>query len=62
MLSIYETSDTLAGNSCRPLAQHAEKPESFDERAISTGRSHGAFYLPLEEWVDPVLDWVHGSG
>jgi hypothetical protein len=59
VLSVYETSDTLAGNSCAPLAQHPEKPQSFEEITISTGRSHGAFYTPMKEWVEPVLDWIH---
>lgn len=59
VLSIRETSDTLAGDSCAPLADHAEKPESFRELRISTGRSHGAFYTPMKAWVDPVLDWIH---
>lgn len=58
VLSIYEASDTLAG-SCRPLADQLEKPQSFKEIKIATGKLHGAFYLPLQEWLDPVLDWVH---
>ncbi|MFC3716395.1 alpha/beta hydrolase [Luteimonas soli] len=62
VLSIYETSDSLAGSSCEPLARHPEKPRSFREISISTGLSHGAFYTPTKDWVDPVLDWVHGGG
>ncbi|MGQ4583914.1 hypothetical protein [Lysobacter sp. F60174L2] len=61
VLSIYETSDTLAGDSCEPLTQHSEKPQSFTEMSISTGLSHGAFYTPAKDWMGPVLDWVHGS-
>ncbi len=61
VLSVYETSDTLAGSSCDPLTQHAEKPHSFSEVAISTGKSHGAFYMPIDEWVNPVLVWIHGD-
>lgn len=61
VLSVYEESDTLAG-SCGALATLSEQPGSFDEIGISTGKSHGAFYLPLAAWVDPVLDWVHGTG
>lgn len=61
VLSIYETSDTLAGTSCKPFTEHAERPQSFEELRISTGRSHGAFYRPLDEWVDPLLDWIHGD-
>jgi hypothetical protein len=62
VFSVYETSDTLAGHSCKPLTEHPEKPQSFNEISISTGRSHGAFYTPIKEWVNPVLDWVHGNG
>ena len=47
VLSIYETSDSLAGDSCKPLAQHPEAPQSFREMSISTGLSHGAFYTPV---------------
>ncbi|HAW94323.1 TPA: alpha/beta hydrolase, partial [Candidatus Azambacteria bacterium] len=55
---IYETSDRLAG-SCKPLAEQSEQPQSFNEIKIATGKLHGAFYLPLVEWVEPLLDWVH---
>lgn len=61
VLSVYETSDTLAG-SCKALANQPEPPRSFKEIEISTGKLHGAFYVPLRVWVDPVLDWVHGDG
>lgn len=60
VFSVHETSDELAG-SCRPLADVAEPPQSFEELTISTGKAHGTFYLPLAAWVDPVLDWVHGQ-
>ena len=61
VLSVYEASDTLAG-SCKPLSDQPEKPQSFKEIRISTGKLHGAFYMPLRVWVDPVLDWAHGVG
>ena len=61
VLSVHEASDTLAG-SCKPLADQPEQPRSFREIEISTGKLHGAFYMPLPIWVDPVLDWVHGVG
>lgn len=59
VLSVHEASDTLAGT-CGPLADQPEPPRSFREIRISTGKLHGAFYMPLPAWVDPVLDWVHG--
>lgn len=61
VLSIFETSDTLGG-SCRAIAEQAERPASFKEIELSTGKLHGAFYQPLPAWVDPVLDWVHDGG
>jgi acetyl esterase/lipase len=60
VLSVYEASDSLAG-SCKSLAEQSPKPESFEEIRISTGKLHGAFYMPIPAWVGPVLDWVHGA-
>ena len=59
IFSVYEESDTLAGFSCRPLTAHADKPTSFEELKISTGLSHGAFYRPREEWLVPVIKYLH---
>lgn len=59
VLSVYEESDTLAG-SCKPLADQSEQLRSFKELKISTGKLHGAFYMPHPVWVEPLLDWVHG--
>ena len=58
VFSIYEKSDDLAG-SCRNLAENSVGISSFDEKRITTGKEHGAFYLPNPSWVDPVLDWVY---
>ena len=58
VLSIREKSDKLAGYSCKPIAEKAEKPTSFEEIVIDTGKSHGAFYLPRKEWTKPTLDFI----
>jgi len=60
VFSIYEESDTLAG-SCASLASRNKELSSFSELAISTGKEHGAFYLPAAVWVDPLLGWVRSS-
>lgn len=60
VLSIYETSDTLAGT-CKPVADQPERPLSFNEISIATGKLHGAFYQPYPQWLEPVLDWVHNT-
>jgi hypothetical protein len=60
ILSIYEESDALAG-SCASLASRNENLSSFTELATSTGKEHGAFYLPRDYWVEPLLDWIEGG-
>lgn len=60
ILSIFEKSDTLAG-SCKQLVQRNSEISSFHEIKLSTGRGHGAFYLPRKAWVEPLLSWVKGD-
>lgn len=55
LLSIYETSDEMG--SCARLATRSHLA-SFTEVAISTGKSHGAFYRPLPQWVQPLKAWI----
>jgi predicted esterase len=61
VLSIREKSDTLSPYSCKPLAEKAEKPTSFEEVIIDTGLSHGAFYVPRAAWTKPTLDYINGT-
>jgi hypothetical protein len=60
IFSIYEESDDLAG-SCASLVGRNEDLSSFRELALSTGKEHGAFYLPADEWVKPLLAWIERS-
>lgn len=55
VLSIYETTDVVG--SCAGLARRTALAE-FEELAVSTGRRHGAFFLPLPEWVAPLKAWI----
>jgi pimeloyl-ACP methyl ester carboxylesterase len=56
VLSVFEESDQTT--SCDELAERAPQPLSFEEFSINTGKEHGAFYLPNDEWLDPVLAWI----
>jgi hypothetical protein len=60
IFSIVEGSDSFAG-SCASLAARNKDLSSFTELATSTGEEHGAFYLPRDEWVGPLLTWIRGS-
>ena len=59
VLSIYEESD--GPSSCKAVAEREPAPSGFEEIAINTGKEHGAFYLPRDEWVEPVLKWVRSK-
>ncbi|MCW8877200.1 MAG: hypothetical protein OQK04_01120 [Kangiellaceae bacterium] len=56
MLSIYEKTDKA--NTCKALKEKSPGVKSFSEIEINTGLSHGAFYRPLDVWVEPVKEWV----
>ncbi|MFC3031536.1 alpha/beta hydrolase [Pseudoalteromonas fenneropenaei] len=56
ILSIYETSDEVG--SCQDIVARGKNVAEFNEVAISTGKSHGAFYLPRDEWLAPLRDWI----
>lgn len=57
VLSIYEKSD-IAG-SCQSLVSRLPAPSTFIEIEIDTGKKHGAFYLPRDEWIKPLVSWVN---
>lgn len=61
ILSIIEKSDRLGG-SCDSFAARNENLGSYREISISTGKEHGAFYLPRAVWIDPLLAWIHEGG
>jgi hypothetical protein len=60
VFSIWEKSDQTGG-SCQNLSKVSSELGSFREKRISTGKEHGAFYLPRSDWVEPVLDWIHDN-
>lgn len=60
IFSIYEESDVIAG-SCKELVQRNDEISSFRELKLSTGKEHGAFYLPRAVWVEPLLAWTTRS-
>lgn len=60
VLSIYDASDELAG-SCQRAFDMATQPLIHHEIKLQTGEGHGAFYRPMPEWIDPVVDWIKCS-
>lgn len=61
LLSIYESSDSAG--SCAYLVKEANRqPDTkFKELKINTGKEHGAFFQPREQWISPVKDWIESQ-
>ena len=57
ILSIYDEADRLAG-SCDTIFANAPGAEETNEIILHTGQGHGAFYRPMDEWLDPLTDWL----
>lgn len=58
VLSVYETSDNIAG-SCESLfSRCSSELASHEEISTSLGNGHGMVYKPYEEWVEPTLQWT----
>jgi hypothetical protein len=58
VLSIVEESDDLA-SSCDGLGNRSNSDGIYKEIQISTGKEHGAFFVPRQEWMGLVLSWAH---
>ncbi len=59
VLSIYDSSDELAG-SCQELFLRSEGEglSNYEEVVVNVGTGHGMLYKPLDEWIMPVIQWA----
>jgi len=57
VLSIYESSDSLAGT-CDKFFERATGVQRRKEIKLDTGLGHGFLYKPFNDWIDPILEWV----
>jgi hypothetical protein len=59
VLSIYDSSDELAG-SCQGLFAYSQGKgiSRYDEIVLNIGSGHGVLYQPLDEWVSPTVEWA----
>jgi hypothetical protein len=58
ILSVYEASDEV-GRSCQGLFAKSAATGERSEIRINLGEEHGAFFRPHDEWLTPVIEWVH---
>jgi len=62
VLSIYDTTDELAG-SCQELFSFSEGKgiSKYNEIVLNVGTGHGILYKPLDEWITPIMQWAGKS-
>ena len=62
ILAIYDTADELAG-SCQELFASSEGRGigRHDEIVLHIGTGHGILYKPLDEWIQPAVEWARAS-
>lgn len=56
VLSIYDTSDQIAGP-CNDYPALTEETVRFEERAIETGKDHGFQFTADDTWIALARDW-----
>lgn len=57
VLSIFELSDEVG--SCGSLEKRSGAIHSYKEISINTGKNHGAFFQPREQWIEPIKGWIN---
>ena len=61
ILSIFASSDLVAG-SCRPAVDQSDgKGVAFGETRLMTNKGHGVFFQPRPEWINPVAVFAKGG-
>lgn len=57
LLSIYATSDKVAG-SCSQAFSQAKQDVTSKEIALESAAGHQLFFKPTDIWVEPVISWL----
>lgn len=58
ILSIYEISDTVGGDTCEQIKRNSKGIAEYKEIEIETKLDHGFLYKPLKEWIEPTINWA----
>ena len=58
ILSVYEKTDTVGGNSCEAIKADSKGITKYKEIKINTKLDHGFLFKPLKEWFEPAVNWA----
>ncbi|KAF0218447.1 MAG: hypothetical protein FD174_2908 [Geobacteraceae bacterium] len=61
-LSLYATSDKVAGSCSAAFSQAKPDGLSAKEVALESSAGHQLFFKPVDLWVEPAIAWLKGGG
>lgn len=59
-LSIYDEKDHICGT-CKETFRVAPEGVKYTEVELKVGEGHSTFFGPRDDWIDPVVDWIHSK-
>lgn len=59
ILSIYEATDEIGGESCEVLKATSPELRSYKEIQLNSNLGHGFLYKPLDAWFIPVVNYIN---
>lgn len=61
VLSIYEKSDSFGVSMKKRMETSGQEIPHFKEIELHTGLKHGFLYHPMDEWMQPAMQWADGN-
>ncbi|CAL2063575.1 alpha/beta hydrolase [Tenacibaculum sp. 190524A05c] len=61
ILNIFEKSDPFGVSAIKRKNSSTCDIQNFKEIQLDTGLRHGFLFQPLQEWVQPTIEWANGN-
>ncbi len=61
VLSVYDYKDNKGAGSCADFFAKSKDLNRHKEIELKVGLGHGILYKPMEEWVEPTIEWASGK-
>lgn len=61
ILTIYEKSDPFGVSAIKRKNSSTCHIENFKEIQLNSGLRHGFLFQPLQEWIQPTIEWANGN-
>jgi len=61
VLSVYDYKDNKGAGSCAEFFAKSKDINRHKEIELKLGLGHGILYKPMQEWIEPTVDWAGGK-